>query len=211
MRVSRTRRWTRPHTVRFEGLAETHARTWPRRHVSDPAVAVPYGGAVACPRTGSVRSLDDCAHCEHFVNLRPDPDRQGATLRCLCCDDDPLSRRVPGEADWCTVPPELPVASARLVTWLNNASLLVVARGEEVLGVVHAGDLQEDDGGTVAARMITDPWSLPLVATLGDALEALRELRVPGLLVVDADLELVSLVCASHLGRLGVPSELLRR
>jgi CBS domain-containing protein len=59
--------------------------------------------------------------------------------------------------------------------------------------------------------MITEPWSLPLVATLGDAVEALRELHVPGLLVVDGDLELVSLVCASHLRRLGVPAELLRR
>jgi CBS domain-containing protein len=76
--------------------------------------------------------------------------------------------------------------------------------------VVHAGDLQEGDG-TVGERTITDPWSLPLVATLGEALEALHELRVPGLLVVDADMELVSLVCTSHLRRLGVPADVLRR
>jgi len=206
MRVTRTRRWTRPHTVRFEGLAETHARTWPRHA---PA-RMPYCGALACPRNGSVRSLDDCVHCEHFVNLRPDADHQGATLRCLCCDDDPLARRVPGEADWCTVTPDLPVARARLIAWTHSAALLVVAREQAVVGVVHAADLQEGEG-TVAERMITDPWSLPLVATLGEALEALRELRVPGLLVVDADMELVSLVCASHLRRLGVPTELLRR
>jgi hypothetical protein len=210
MRVTRTRRWTRPHTVRFEGLAETHARTWPRHPPGGHVTAVPYCGAVACPRSGSVRSLDDCVHCEHFVNLRPDAGHEGATLRCLCCDDDPLARRVPGEADWCTVAPELPVENARQVSWSKGACMLVVARDDEVLGVVHAGDLQAGMG-TVADHLITDPWSLPLAATLGEAVEALRELHVPGLLVVDADLELVSLACASHLRRLGVPAELLRR
>ncbi len=119
-------------------------------------------------------------------------------------------RRVPGEADWCTVAPELPLASARLLTWSHGAAILVVARGQAVLGVVHAGDLQEGEA-TVAERMITEPWMLPLEATLGDAVEALRDLRVPGLLVVDAEMELVSLVCKSHLRRLGVPTELLGR
>jgi hypothetical protein len=211
VRVTRTRRWCRPHTLRFEGLAETHARTWPRRGQHLP-VQQPERrcGVVACPRSGAVRSLDDCVHCEHFVNLRPDADHQGATLRCLLCDDDPLPRRVRGASTWDVVAPELPVEAARLVSWATGVSLLVVARAEEVVGVVHVGRLQ-DALGCVGDHMIVEPWSLPSVATVGDAVEAIATLHVPGLLVVDTELELVSVVSTTDLRRMGVPAALLAR
>jgi hypothetical protein len=211
VRIASTRRWLRPHTTRFEGIAETHARLWPRLGPQRPVPeSSPYCGAVSCPRSGSVRHLDECVHCEHFVNIRPDPDRRGATLRCLCCDDDALARGTRGGVSWDVVSPDLPVESARLRCWLGGTSLLVVARAELVVGVVHAGRLQ-DATGKVAEHMIPEPWSLPSIASIGDAVEAITELHVPGLLVVDHELEVKGVVCASDLRRMGVPRALLPR
>ncbi len=211
MRVAHTRRWTRRHELRFEGIAESRARIWPRRgEHAHAAAAAPYCGSVACPRTGSVQTLDECLHCAHFVNLRPDADRKWATMRCLCCDDDPIAGRVPADALEHVVGPETPVAAARLLTWVRGAAMLVVARNELVVGVVYAHQLQDVEG-QVGELMVENPWSITPAATLGDAVQALRELRVPGLLVVNADSELTSVICTADLRRMGVPAPLLPR
>jgi hypothetical protein len=207
VRVARTRRWTRPHTLRFEGIAESRAQIWPRAGERSQLANAPYWGSVACPRTGAARSIDDCVRCEHFVNLRPDPDRRRATMRCLCSDDDPLIR-VPCESTWHLVAPETPVASARLLTWAHHVPMLLVARQASVLGVIYAGALQSLEGD-VREHMDAEPWSLPPFATLGEAVEALRELRVPGLLVVDHDLELRGVISTADLRRMGVPDAVL--
>ena len=59
---------------------------------------------------------------------------------------------------------------------------------------------------SISARVT---WSLPPFATLGEAVEALRELRVPGLLVVDHDLELRGVISSADLRRMGVPDDTL--
>jgi CBS domain-containing protein len=209
MRVARTRRWLRRHSLRFEGIAEPRAQLWARHGQCVPVgVGLPYGGAVACPRSGTVHALDDCIHCEHFVNLRLDATRGSATLRCLTCDDDVLARPSPEADGFEVVSPETPIPSARVRSWQSGASMLVVAREELVVGVIYARQLQLAEG-TVGEHMIASPWSIPPLATVGDAVEALRELRIPGLLVVGAELDLRGVVGAADLRRMGVPPALL--
>jgi CBS domain len=202
MRVARPRRWTRPHTLRFETLAEARARLWPRR----PERLSGYGGSVACPRSGGRRSLDDCRHCEHFVCLRPDADHDCGTLRCLACDDDSL-RDFHGAAAH-RVTPDTPVASARLLTWVHHTALLLVVDAGAVEGVIYAGQLQRAQG-EVGRHMVREPWSLTPDSTLGDAVEAMRELGVPALIVVDAQSELIGVIAAADLRRIGLAQPLL--
>jgi hypothetical protein len=211
MRVAQTRRWTRRHTIRFEGIAEARAHIWPRAGARwDAARAAPYCGSVPCPRTGAVRSVDECTRCECFVNLRPDPDRQHATLRCLCCDDDPLARHVADPASWPRVAPDVSAASARQISWTHCASMLLVTRDDLVVGVVHAHALQDAEG-RIDELMDREPWSLAPAATLGDAVEAMAELHLPAVLVVAPDDQLHAVVGTCDLRRMGVPGALLGR
>jgi CBS domain-containing protein len=202
--------------VHFAAVTESPARieprTAPRRR---DGTVVSYWGTVECPRTGSTRTLDDCLHCTRFVAIRRSDDGRSASLRCLCCDDDPLTD-VRAQGSWRTVVPELPLSRARLLASACQATMLLVARANQLLGVVHCNELAAAHGtvsayvGTVATHMITEPWSLASEATVGDAVEALRELRVPGLLVVGPDARLINVICAADLRRIGVPAQLLR-
>jgi hypothetical protein len=199
----RTRSFPARRLLRFEGLAESPARLWPRHdgHIHG------YLGTVECPRTRETRTLDDCVHCQHFVNVRPDPGGHTALLRCLCNDDDALVE--PGTATGvCTVAPELPVDAARVLASTHAAEILVVIVDDLVVGALYPAALTHARG-VVAEHMIDEPWSLPADATIGDAVDALRELRAPALLVIDADARLVGVIGAADLRRLGVPEELL--
>ena len=206
MHLTRPRSF-RPHdSVHFESVSELPSRVEPRRRDGQ---APPYYGFVTCPRTDGLRSLDDCVHCRHFVNLRPTRAACEATVRCLCSHEDALTDEEPLASTWRMVEPDMPVALARLLAATEELSLLVVAQDENVLGVIYADQLGTAGDGTVDACMAR-PWCLPPTATVGEAVEAMRELQVAALLIVDADHELVSVVARTDLRRLGVPTHLLR-
>jgi hypothetical protein len=194
MRVTRSKRWVRRHQLRFEGLSETSG---------DAARPV-----FVCPRTGKAKSLAECMRCPSFVNIRPRPERHQITMRCLCTDDDPVVRSVHPGDEWPAVGPEVPLVAARRLAWAHDASVMLVARADELLGVVYEEHLS-DARSPVATHMTEFPWALSARSTIGDAVEAMAAVRVPALLLVAPDSRLVGVISRRQLLRLGVPPERL--
>ena len=129
-------------------------------------------------------------------------------MRCLSNDRDPIARATTTPPSELVVAPDLPVATASVLAWAQDTPLLLVVDDGVIVGIVYPSRIEHAEG-LVASHMVVEPWSLTSVATLGSVVEALRELRVPALLVVDATSELLAVVCAADLQRMGVPTEVL--
>jgi hypothetical protein len=186
MLVARLRTWVTREHRRFEALVESQGQH----------------GRVSCPRSGESRELDRCARCVHFAGLRPGP--RGLLLRCLTTDDDAVMARTAG---WhgVTVDAEMTHDQARDLARRHDRLILPVVDRGMVVGVVYRDALERE-----SARLPVEvPWALDVLATLGDAADALVELGVPGLFVVSPCNELLGVLSVADLLHAGVPVEAL--
>ena len=195
-----------PTLTRFEGIKEQ--AVFPSRKWSSPRDAL-AAAHVQCQRGGPVKEASACTRCRHLVSVRPGP---GAAMmiRCLWCDDDPVEEVMTLAGALVTVSPHAPVARALDTATVAEARHLVVADGEEVIGVVCRCDLQPPvaPGETVRDRMSGVPWAIDQAASLGEALTVMREEHIGMLLVVRGD-ELAGVLTRGDLRRAGAPEELL--
>jgi len=204
MRVPTLRRW-RTNGEGFEGIREVAIRLRPAPTLQDSLRRSTF----TCKRGGPEHTVFDCLQCAHFVNWRPDLDRGRATLRCLFTDDDPVRDVMTPVESLVSVDPGLAKAEAEEVALRNDTRHLLIARGDEVLGIACRCDLAVGDAGaevgTVAALQ---PWCVAPDTTLGETAKLLREEGIGLALVVEGD-RLLGLVTRGDLRRYGCPEELL--
>jgi hypothetical protein len=184
MLVARLRTWICREHRRFEALVESQA----------------HEGRLTCPRSRESRELKCCVRCVHFAGVSPGP--RGLLLRCLTTDDDPVMVRAEG---WHGVTVDADLAPERARELVHRHDLLlapVVERGL-VVGVVYREALERG----LAELPVEVPWAIDVLATLGDATDALSELGVPGLFVVSPCGELLNVLSVADLLRVGVPVE----
>jgi CBS domain-containing protein len=208
--VARLRRYGAGVPLRFEGISERRVALAkvPARRLARGTVP-PEGAAVECPRSARTIELAACSDCRHFVNVRPEPEQARVALRCLVTDEDIVEGIAAASSTWQAVPPDLPVAAARVISAGRDKRVFVVVDAGVALGVVYREHLVGD--GLMRSCMVDTPWAIPKTATIGLAVSALAELGVPALVVVGAAHELVGIVTRADLVRVGVPDEVLPR
>ena len=204
MRVPTLRRWNTTGEG-FEGIREFDIPLRPAPTLQDSLRRSPF----ACRRGGPELTIFDCLQCEHFVNWRPDPAHDRATVRCLFSDDDPVRDLMTPAAALVSVEPHLSRAEAEEVAIRNDTRHLLVSVGDDVIGIACRCDLAAgDDDATVGALAAADPWCVGPETALGEVARLFREEGIGLALVVDGH-RLVGLVSRGDLRRSGCPEDLL--
>lgn len=170
MRLAPWRRAAPPSThraLRFDAQRELEA-TAPRARF-------------AC-RRGIARTLEDCLPCVHFAGVRPEP--VGAlTLRCAFHDDDQVHEIMTPVWRIATIEHDAPIIAAIARAHAEAVETLVVARLDEVIGLLPTAGLHDD--GHAADRAVP-PRAIAPSTPLGVAAALLGDDPMP-LLVVDGD------------------------
>jgi CBS domain-containing protein len=189
---------------RFEAVREQHAATGaaPRRG-RDLVRALEY----EC-RHGERRSASECTECAQYLNLAPDRDLRGGTLRCIFFDDDPVHVLMTPVVNLVTVNADASMTEAAAIAETNGLKQLPVVRGDELVGIVRVDEGNPLD--PIARAMRTPVRAVPALTPLAAVARLFRTEDVGSLVVMDAD-DVAGLVTRGDLRRAGVPQRLLAR
>jgi acetoin utilization protein AcuB len=195
--------WIRP--LAFEGSGDTNAIVPPGFAEGDERLVC---ARFRCQKGGSERTGNDCLVCDRYRGWE-DVSPSQIRIRCTWSGHDAVYDRMTRASEMLTVAPELLCSEAEARA--RNASVrhVVVARGDELVGVVCRCQLYrarpELPIGDIVAPHV---FALDIYATLGEAVAAMAELGVGCLPVLD-DGALVGVITRGDLRRMGAPEALL--
>ncbi len=181
---------------RFDAVREQHVKVNP---APKRGRDLWYACDFECKR-GERKAATECASCSHFLNLVPDADGGGATLRCVFFDDDPVSAIMTSLDQIVTVPSGASSEESLARAASRGVKVLVVTTNDEVVGLSSPPHRRR-------TRLVpVVPMETPLAAVA----RLFRERRAHCLLIVDGA-EVVGLVTAGDLRRAGIPWRFLGR
>jgi hypothetical protein len=159
---------------------------------------------VACRhRDGRVRTVEDCARCQRLAGLEIGPGAHEIAVRCVTRDGDPVGQHTQAwRASW-MFPAATPPANARAHVRADGAPCAFLIERGTLRAVVDA------DPGTADDAPAAEPVAVFHRAPLRVAIDALRRLARPSVLVIDTQGDVLGVLTRERLIGLGVPRSLL--
>lgn len=191
---------------RFEAVDERHTRT--DRPLRGRALLA--AAAIECrhERRGGL----ECASCPHLLNVVPDPDRSGLTIRCVYFDNDAVNDLMTPATALVTIAARDSVGAARALLARSGVSQLIVTRDREVVGLVSASAL--DDVAVNAPVETACPpepvRSIPSTTPLAVVARLFRTEDLALIIVTDDD-NVAGVVSRGDMRRAGIPRIFLDR
>jgi len=163
-----------------------------------------------CQKGGELHDAIECLDCERFVNYKPSRNRRTVTIRCQWRFDDPVTDLMTTSAALVGVDPGTTIAAADELARRHGIRHLLVAREDDLMGVVCRCDLVPPvlEGETVGDRMSPEVWVLPATANLADAVDVMTSHEIGCVPVVDSG-TLRGVLTRGDLRRAGLPEALL--
>ncbi len=192
---------TGPAQGAFEGVREVDGVVF---GAPPPGRALLDATRISCRARGDICNASRCLGCDRFINFVPSPDRHQVTIRCYWSSDDRVADIMVRAADVLAVPPDAPVAEARMLAVEYDRQLLLVVDHGVLVGVARRRDLEWAEGEHPVSRHLTrKAWTVKPEANLSDLAVILSERGAEFALVIDERGALVGVVTREDLRDVG--------